>query len=519
MGYFPQDSKWLAIARELKPTLCMIDVVPRNTCTVEPSADAFAGWKTTPAGPVSDIESRAWKKGESFTLDFGDHHVGHLFFDWSVEGEMDAPTRIRLVFAELPLELAEPFDPYTGALARTWLQDETLTVDLLPDGGEYASVALPRRYAFRYVRVEIVAATASLRFRNFRCQGITSADESKVPAVALPSPWKEIDEISRRTLRNCMLEVFEDGPKRDRRLWMGDLRLQAMANAVTFQNFDLVKRCLYLFAALTAEDGLVNGCVYEYPKPHGSGANPLDYALLFGPTLLEYAHASGDVETARDLWPVALRQLDFAWRDVDEKGVWDNLAKRWIFIDWNPDLRKHACLSGVLAFSIRQIEELAKLLKHEPEMVVWRERLEKLIHGTRSAYWDDKRGLAVCEGQVSLLSQAWFILGGIISREEGANALRAATQLSEAARPISPYGYHMVIEAMLHTGLEAEASSLIRDFWGGMVKLGANTFWEVWNPADHRTTPYGNPLLNSACHAWSCTPTYFIRRWPQLVKL
>jgi hypothetical protein len=31
-----------------------------------------------------------------------------------------------------------------------------------------------------------------------------------------------------------MQEVFEDGPKRDRRLWLGDLRLQALVNDVTF---------------------------------------------------------------------------------------------------------------------------------------------------------------------------------------------------------------------------------------------------------------------------------------------
>ena len=28
--------------------------------------------------------------------------------------------------------------------------------------------------------------------------------------------------------------------------WLGDLRLQALANYGTFRNFDLVKRCLYL---------------------------------------------------------------------------------------------------------------------------------------------------------------------------------------------------------------------------------------------------------------------------------
>lgn len=52
---------------------------------------------------------------------------------------------------------------------------------------------------------------------------------------------KKIYEVSVKTLAECMQDVFEDGPKRDRRLWIGDLRLQALANYVTFDNVELVK--------------------------------------------------------------------------------------------------------------------------------------------------------------------------------------------------------------------------------------------------------------------------------------
>ena len=54
-----------------------------------------------------------------------------------------------------------------------------------------------------------------------------------------------------------MQTVFEDGPKRDRRLWMGDLRIQALTNYQTYKKSSLVKACLYLFAALPMEDGKV----------------------------------------------------------------------------------------------------------------------------------------------------------------------------------------------------------------------------------------------------------------------
>ena len=50
-----------------------------------------------------------------------------------------------------------------------------------------------------------------------------------------------------------MQTSFEDGPRRDQRLWVGDLRLQALTNYVTYKANDLVKRCLYLFAAQSAQ--------------------------------------------------------------------------------------------------------------------------------------------------------------------------------------------------------------------------------------------------------------------------
>ena len=58
-----------------------------------------------------------------------------------------------------------------------------------------------------------------------------------------------------------------------------------------------------------------------------------------------------------------------------------------------------------------------------------------------------------------------------------------------------------------------EAVDYIRHIWGGMVALGADTFFEVYVPTDPEFSPYGDKRVNSMCHAWSCTPTYFIRKY------
>ena len=76
---------------------------------------------------------------------------------------------------------------------------------------------------------------------------------------------------------------------------------------------------------------------------------------------------------------------------------------------------------------------------------------------------------------------------------------------------LTPYMNHYLVEAMMKLGKEQEAFDHIRNFWGQMVKEGADTFYEVYVPGQPDVSPYGNKMMNSMCHAWSCTPSYFIR--------
>jgi len=142
-----------------------------------------------------------------------------------------------------PNRYGEDFDPFHGTLSRAWLQDEVINIDVLP-----GTVALPRRYAFRYLKVQIVDSSPSFRvkFEDILCRTVSSADPRQVQprSSQLPPEWQAIDRVSLRTLANRMQTVFEDGPKRDRRLWRGDMCVQALANYATFRNYALAKRCL-----------------------------------------------------------------------------------------------------------------------------------------------------------------------------------------------------------------------------------------------------------------------------------
>jgi len=79
-------------------------------------------------------------------------------------------------------------------------------------------------------------------------------------------------------------------------------------------------------------------------------------------------------------------------------------------------------------------------------------------------------------------------------------------------RPTTPYLYHHVVEGLLGANLRQQALALLKEYWGGMVTGGADTFWEVYDPEHPLSSPYGDIHINSYCHAWSCTPTYFLRK-------
>ena len=93
------------------------------------------------------------------------------------------------------------------------------------------------------------------------------------------------------------------------------------------------------------------------------------------------------------------------------------------------------------------------------------------------------------------------------------------------------YGYYM-LEAMALAGDYAGALQIISDYWGGMLDLGATTFWEDLNYNDLRNAgridefvPLGKfdihsmggdycykGLRHSLCHGWASGPTAWLSR-------
>jgi hypothetical protein len=110
------------------------------------------------------------------------------------------------------------------------------------------------------------------------------------------------------------------------------------------------------------------------------------------------------------------------------------------------------------------------------------------------------------------MSQAYLALAKAGTEKMRRGALSCVRSLEGAVRPRTPYAYHYFVEGLWAANMKSEAIELVREYWGGMVAKGADTFWEAYDPDDDFVSPYRSVILNSYCHAWSCTPSYWLRK-------
>ena len=511
---------WLKEAAASMPELRRTEHHPVRIVRSVADSTAFQGWRMEPSEPIEALYASSLKQRRKVIVDMGEHMTGYFSLRVNHTGmPADAPIRLRITFAEVPAELNTPFDPYPGGLSRAWLQDETVTVMRLP-----ATVRIERRVACRYVMIEVLAQSSfDFRVEDITLEAVTSAS-GEAPALAEGTDpmIRRIYDTGLKTLSECMQTVYEDGPKRDQRLWIGDLYLESLANACSFGNHALTRRCLYLLAALADEDGWLHATVYEYPQPEPQyNQHTMDYSLLYGVALLEYLMTTGDMTTARELWPVVARQIEIARTylrdylyDMQKQPQW------WLVFDWKDDLDRHASVQGLMTFAVERGWELAQMVGRERDVRDWPDLVKRMRRASRRAFYDADAGVVVSgpQRQVSYLSQVWMILSGTLSPKEGARAMTAVLNDPTACRPGSPYAYHYVIEALIACGMRDEAREQLLEYWGGMVGRGADTFWEVYDPMDDCKSPYGFYPVNSYCHAWSCTPVYFINTYKDIFQ-
>lgn len=511
---FIHDENLLRKAEENRPVIQKGTATPSRIVDIIRDDNRLNGVAAeTSEKDISKLSSYGWKRDDRLILDFGDHRVGSFEIDIDQTGSpMDAPLYLRIKFAEVPAELAAESSDYDGWLSRSWIQEEFVHLDRLP-----AKLSLPRRYSFRYVELKIIDTSPKWQavFSNPVVTTETSADASSFKPLCLKDEkLQQIYNVGIKTLADCMQDVFEDGPKRDRRLWLGDLRLQALADYASFDNTALVKRCLYLFAGMTTKEGKISANVFVSPNNIPDDTFLFEYSLFFISVLYDLHQAHPDIALVKELYPTAKKQMDLSLQMFDKNGRLMPDENYPVFVDWSNEFNKDTAGQAEMIYVMKQFISLSEAVG-DPDLESYRQKLALITgYAKDKLYRKDRLLFVTGEEEFNIASQVWMVLAGVMSPEENREIMQTAVrELFPVTGIATPYMYHHIVEALFEAGLKEEAVSLMKNYWGKMIDLGADTFWEAFDPDMPDYSPYGSPIVNSYCHAWSCTPVYLIKKY------
>ena len=330
-------------------------------------------------------------------------------------------------------------------------------------------------------------------------------------------------EVSARTLDLTTREFFCDGIKRDRWVWSGDAIQSYLMNYYLRFDTECVKRTIRQLRGKDPVTAHVNTI--------------MDYTFYWFVSIWQYYEYTGDIDFVSEMWPKMVTLMDYVLSRTNADGLAEGKPDDWIFVDW-VDFPMHK--RGALAFEqIRfwkalQIMALcASRFTHDdsrasrfpradslPDYAALAASLRKKI---KDIFWsaDSHAYLhAVEDGQLNpqltKFPNMFAILYGLASEDEKP-LIANHVLLNPDVPPITtPYMRFYELEALCLMGRHEEVLRQMKAYWGGMLRLGATSFWEKYVPEEYGTehlAMYGRPYGKSLCHAWGASPLYLLGRY------
>ncbi len=354
-------------------------------------------------------------------------------------------------------------------------------------GFRFAHVELLTPGAF----AEIRSVTAVLIFRDIEYRG---RFESSDPLL------NRIYDTAAYTVHLNMQRYLWDGIKRDRLVWAGDMYTEVSAILSVFGENEVVPKSLDFIRDITPAGEPMNSissynlwwimCQYRWYM--GTG---------------DYGYLASQKEYLRDM---LVRYLGY----IDEDG--GEILPEGRFFDWptNGDsTAKHCGLQGLLRLAVYEGGRLLAILG-ESELAdeCFHKWKEMAYHKPDPGKWKQA---------AALLSS-----GGLLEPKKAYDDCISVG----GAHGLSTFLGYFTLSTAAKAGKYSEALDLMREYWGGMLKMGATTFWEDFDvdwmenavPIDE-PVPEGmrdihgdfgaycyTGLRHSLCHGWASGPVPYL---------
>lgn len=317
----------------------------------------------------------------------------------------------------------------------------------------------------------------------------------------------QIWSVSGHTFMLCSGIFFIDGIKRDKWIWGGDAYQSFFVNQYLMADADINRRTLL---ALRGND------------PMTTHINTIvDYSLFWILGIKAHFEAYGDREFLEQVYSKMCSLMEFCASQIDEHGFITGREGDWVFIDW-ADMDKEGALCAeqmLFAQCYKAMAELSGVLgKSGNEYVKKYEMLQKNIN---AFYWNDSIGAYIDsyssgKNHVSRHGNIFAIIFDIADEEQTKSIVENVLHNDNVPQITTPYFKFYEMDALCRMGYHEEVMERIREYWGGMLKKGAVTFWEEYDPnvsEEEQYNMYGDKFGKSLCHAWSSSPIYLLAKY------
>jgi len=425
-------------------------------------------------------------------LDYGKEIHGGVKISMGIR-ESKTPLKLRLRFGESVGEAMSEIGGKQNATNEHSLRDFIIEVPWL------GSVEVGET-GFRFLRVDVVEADedapiksieAAFVYRDIPYLGSFESNDARLNEIWMTGAY---------TVHLNMQNYLWDGIKRDRLVWVGDMHPEVMTINTVFGNHDIVSKSLDL-----ARD--------QHPLPqwmNGISSYSM-WWLLIHKNIYDY-HGDLTYLKEQETYMIALLDQLSTFIDKDYKEVLNGNR----FLDWPTSEKPEAVHAGLQAMMVMTFEAGADMMA-----TLGKKDLE-------TKYKKVAEQLKKHKPKDNTTKQAAALM--VLADLQDAQKTNKEVLTKDGVQRMSTfYGYY-ILEAMAKAKDYDGGLRVIRDYWGGMLDLGATTFWEDFDILDVANSGHIDEVIpatnfdihgdfgeycyigyrHSFCHGWASGPTSWL---------
>ena len=277
----------------------------------------------------------------------------------------------------------------------------------------------------------------------------------------------------------------------DRYSWTGDAYPSQAASMVAFGNYDFVRKNLF----------------HTSTQSNSIASYPIYWVL----SLIDYCNYTGDKMTLDELLENACQKLDYVYTHFNQsKGLafngWDERLGAGFE---NPDCPESHYVYQTL--TIQAWRKFSQLMKWNMRNDLARKYEQFVLEKTSQ--------IRQPENQIKnfgIHAASNLVNSGVSLPSEKEMFWKDSFSDRQQRLSYSPFNQFFIIQAMAKMGRYEEAITTIDDCWGGQIRYGGTTFFEVYRPSWNEAIDTNGAPVNNQCgytslaHPWSAGITKWL---------